>query len=126
MDDNDRFKILIMMEEYKSLRAELLQRNTVLNSIFAVCGTVFAGAVGVLAQYGLKALPGTITVSVMVLGFVVFTWLEIHREAKRVGAYLGALEKEVNERTKDRLLGWESTHGLPVAGYMWIGKQPPT
>lgn len=124
MDDTDKFKILIMMEEYRSLRAELLQRNTVLNNVFTVGGTVSAGALGVVIQYGWQALPGTLTISVIVLSFVGFTWLEIHREAKRAGAYLAALEKEVNKRAQDRLLSWESTHGLPVAGYMWVGNEP--
>ena len=97
-------KIAVMMEEYKTIRAELLQRNTVLNSVFTVCGTVGAGAIGLGIQYGPSSAADVITVVVLVLALAGFTWFEIDKEARRAGRHLAELEKEVNRRADNETL----------------------
>lgn len=124
MEEKD--KILVMLEEYKSIRAELLQRNTVMNQTFTVGGTIAAGVIGagvqLAYQYGPSALPGLASVLLLIAVFVGFAWREIDKEARRANRHLVALEKEINRRAGgETLLSWESTFGLDVDGYMWIG-----
>jgi len=48
-------KVQIILEEYKSLRTEILQRNTVLNQIYAGCGAAFVGIVGLMLVHSFLA-----------------------------------------------------------------------
>jgi hypothetical protein len=126
----EKDKISIMLAEYGTIRAELLQRNTVMNQVFTVGGTIAAGVIGagvqLYLQHGFSALPGVATVLLVTATFVGFTWREIDKEARRANRHLVALEKEINRRAGETLLSWESTFGLDVDGYMWIGKAPPS
>lgn len=103
-------KIAIVLEEYKTLRAEVLQRTLMLSQIYAVAGTVGAGIIGAMVQYTAIA-SGTVMLGALG-GLVTFaTWL-IDHEIRAVATRLQEIEAQVNALAGSRLLAWETDHGL--------------
>jgi hypothetical protein len=105
-----REKISIILEEYKSLREEILQRTTMLNQIYAVSGTVAAGILGAMVQYG--AIAAGVAMISALIGLVVFaTWL-IDNAMRIVASRLRQIESEINTLAEHRLLVWETEYGM--------------
>jgi hypothetical protein len=106
--------ISILMEEYKSLRAEILQRNTVLNNFL----TVSVVATVSLFVYMWKENFLIAVLLLIVLAnviFVVFKCVEFDTLA--AAARVREIEGHVNSKAKERLLLWETDHGLYTVGY---------
>jgi len=112
MEEKD--KISIVLEEYRSLRTECMQRNTVLNNILTVAGTVTAGSVGVMVQY--SAYTAGITTLLIILILVTYTFLLIDYDSRRINFRLRQIEADINRRAGDHLLRWETEHGLNPEG----------
>lgn len=112
MEEKD--KVAIILEEYRSLRTEVLQRNTVLNSILTVAGTVSAATVGIMVQYS-AYVAVSITILVVLLLVAYAFWI-IDYDSRRIGFRLRQIETEVNHRANDNLLRWETEHGLNPEG----------
>ncbi len=108
MDPKD--KIAILLEEYKAIRAEILQRTVMLNRIYAVAGTIGAGLIGAMIQTGLiVAGVATLTVLIAIVAFGI--WLNDHT-IRVLALRVRIIESEVNRLAKDKLLAWETDHGL--------------
>jgi hypothetical protein len=103
-------KISIILEEYKSLRAEILQRTTMLNQTYAVAGTVAAGILGAMVQY--RAISAGVAMIAALIALVVFaTWL-IDDAIRIVAFRLRQIESEINALAEHRLLVWETEYGM--------------
>jgi hypothetical protein len=108
MDAKD--KIAIILEEYKTLRAEILQRTSMLNQIYAVTGTIAAGVLGAMVQYGAIAAGVAMLLALAMLA-IFATWLLDH-EIRVVATRIRQIETEINGLAESRLLVWETDHGL--------------
>ncbi len=109
-----REKVLVLLAEYSMLRAEILQRNSVLNGLLA------AGGAATVALIGL-AFTKSFWVSLVLLivawaiGFVAFRLLEFDTLA--AARHVRDLEATINLIAGERLLTWETDHDLPTVGY---------
>jgi hypothetical protein len=112
MEEKD--KVEILMEEYKSLRGEILQRNTVFNNFITVSATatvtLFAFIVLHYLIFGFSLL--IILASVM---FGLFKLVEFDTLA--AADRVREIEQEINQRAGERLLVWETDHGLYTVPY---------
>ncbi|HUE11596.1 MAG TPA: hypothetical protein VMQ54_11685 [Steroidobacteraceae bacterium] len=103
-------KIAVLLEEYKSLRQEVLQRTTMLNQIYTGGGAVAAGILGLMVQY--KTIAAGIAMLLAGIALVVFaTWL-IDGAIRVAALRLRQIEAEVNEIANHRLLAWETEYGM--------------
>ena len=108
MDAKD--KIAIILEEYKTLRQEVLQRTTMLNQIYTGAGAVAAAILGIMIQYG--AIAAGIVMLLAGIALVIFaTWL-IDDAIRVLAARLRQIESEVNAIAEHRLLVWETEYGM--------------
>jgi hypothetical protein len=114
MEEKD--KIAIMLEEYRLLRSELIQRNTVLISILTVGGN--GQCRNNWCDDSDKCyLAGTITISIIMLVLSYAFWI-IDYDTRRLAFRVRQIEAEINRRANDRLLLWETEHGLKPGGFV--------
>lgn len=98
-------KIQILMAEYQTLRAEVLQRNTVLNQTLAAFGTLAVPIIAVVLSRSL------IVGFALLLGApctVFTTWLIVDRQTRVLAQRLREIEQEINTKAGETLLRWES------------------
>jgi hypothetical protein len=114
MDEKD--KINILFEEYKSLRTEILQRNTVLNNVFTVAGTITAGTAGIMVQY--RAYCAGAAVIFLLTCLVCLALFLVDHDSRAASLRIQEIEADINRRSGgERLLCWETENGLPIKGY---------
>lgn len=107
-------KIAIIMEEYKALRAEVLQKNTVLIQIFVVSGTIGAGILGAMIQYRAYT-AGFAMLSAILILVILALWMHA-LQIRVVARRLREIEMEINKLAGTPLLKWETKHGLKSEG----------
>jgi hypothetical protein len=98
-------KIQILMAEYQSLRAEVLQRNTVLNQTIAAFGTL---AVPIIAYVFFKSLLVGLALLAAAPTTVFVTWFIVDRQTRVLARRLRELERSINEKAGEQLLRWET------------------
>lgn len=108
-----REEILILLEEYTSLRTEILQRNSVLNQCFTIFAAVAIAALGLLASH--VWLIGLIII-VLAPPIVFMVWRLILFDTLKAAGRVREIEAAVNEIAGKRLMVWETDHGLPKVG----------
>lgn len=113
MDEKD--KIQIILEEYKTLRAEIMQRHIAATQVFTVSGIAFVTIVG-LALANDSIFIG-ILLCLIVLFLVLVAALMHDNDVRIVASKLREIEAEVNRRAADKLLDWETSRGLLAVGY---------
>lgn len=112
MEEKD--KITIMLEEYRTLRAELLQRNTIMYQIYAISGTIGAATSVIMIQYH-AYLAGLVII--LALGiWITLTTSIIRYDSRAASTRIRQIEAEINRRSQDTLLCWETQYGLHAAG----------
>lgn len=101
MDPNDKVKILL--KEYDTLRAEILQR---IGHRFAFLG--LTGALGIYAFFAAKELTiyqtAVLTISALALFGV---WFQLGNLIARCSKRIAEIEKAVNSIVGEDLLKWE-------------------
>ncbi len=110
MKDDD---IEIMLEEYKTLREEILQcLKTQYNICVAEATTIFAAAIGIaaLVNYNIGKEIYTVFLGIPLI-FVIFTslWITEQSRMMRAGNYIQMLEHEINNKRGNVCLFWENS-----------------
>jgi hypothetical protein len=106
-------KIDIIMEEYKTLRAEMIERHTAFIQIFSfgVSGLVGLVTFALTTESQTRRHISWLLTSALVSG-VGAGLLTIHFDTGRLANQLQKIEAEINGRANDPLLSWETRHGL--------------
>jgi hypothetical protein len=112
-------RVKILLEEYSTLRNEILTRTTNLYQLIAIGAVLFVWIVGQPMNVRFWI---TLVVELVVLSFCY--WL-ISRDIDKAAKRLRELEKDVNRRAGETLLVWETRWGGAVTGYWGLGKPLP-
>lgn len=107
-------KITILLAEYGTLRAEILQRNSALSSGLMVGLPAISGIVPLFAQSIPRAVLAFVFFVVVLIAAYRIILFDILRLARRVRQ----IEAEVNERANEKLLVWETEQGFERVG-LW-------
>lgn len=106
-DDDQHFRVTVLLKEYDTLRAEILAR---IRSRFELLAVSFAAlAVLVKVQHASAWLIVGLVIGVAVLHSY-FGW-----SIAKISDRLATIEGEVNRRLDDNLLAWESHLGSRFA-----------
>jgi hypothetical protein len=109
---SEKDKILIMLEEYKSLRSDILLKTTLINQIYAVAGTVFVTTVGLTVANGPKgwyavATGGSILAIILIL--VTGASILVNHDIRNLSRRIQQIEADINRRAGgEQLLRWET------------------
>ncbi|MFA6054721.1 MAG: hypothetical protein WC769_05025 [Thermodesulfovibrionales bacterium] len=115
-EDPEAFpKIQILLQEYSTLRSEILSRT---NNMYQL----IVGAPTVLIFILQNKSHFWILFAILVAVSCLFSWL-ISRDISKAARRLRRLENDINFRAKDHLLEWETRWGGNVTGY-WGRAEP--
>ena len=103
------------MEEYKTFRAEIMQRHIAATQVFTVSGIAFVTIVGLALSNG-SIFIGTL-LCLIVLCLVLVAGFMHDSDCRIVASRLREIEAEINRRAADKLLDWETSRGLLAIGY---------
>ena len=92
-----------------------MQRNSILNNVFTVGGTVAAGTVGLMVQQS-AYLAGFFVILILV-SLIGLAWFLVDHDSRAASSRLQEIEMYINEKAGERLLCWERDHGLDAVGY---------
>lgn len=107
----------IMLEEYRTLRAEILQSTKIQHKIYtAEATTIFGSVIGIAA---LKNFSPSLTPYVFLgipLIFIIFTslWITEQTRMMRAGDYIQMLENVLNKENDNICLFWENSLRLKI------------
>lgn len=104
MDEKD--KIIILLKEYDTLRAEILQR---ISNRFAFLGLVIS-----VGAFGLFKAGDISTFKILVLFFtalfLIAVWWQLGVVIKRCSKQIAEIEVIINQIAGEKLLRWEHEH----------------
>ncbi len=106
--------IAILLEEYQTLRQEVMaamgSRNSILSFGLAIIGAIFTASIATQTSTTTSLLASLILVLIVPLISVsiLFMWLGEYHRMQRAGKFLADLEEKVNEAASKELLTWES------------------
>jgi hypothetical protein len=110
--ESDKLRVLLC--EYGALRDEVLQRDTSLNQFLILAGIATVAVGALMLNY-------SVSLGIVLLGLVAalifFAFKMIEHDVLEAASRLLELEDEINRRVGERLMNWESTHGLHKVGY---------
>jgi hypothetical protein len=107
-------KVNSLLFEYNSLRSEIMQRNSVFNQYCVISVPASVAAVSVVTS-AVPLLGIILFLVICCLLYVVFRIIEFDTLA--AAARVRELEAQINEMAGERLLTWETDHGLNKVGY---------
>jgi hypothetical protein len=113
VDDSEKIKIIL--EEYKSLRTEIMQRHAGIIQVYTVAGTAFVGVVG-FAVFNTTILGGVLMTLVLIVLVVGAFFLHDH-DIRMLAKRLRIIEADINQRAQENLLDWETSYGLLSVDY---------
>jgi hypothetical protein len=114
---NTQGKVQILLQEYASLRMEIIHRTGHMHQLLAVGGALFLW----LASRPIDIRFWiSLVAAVVVVGL--FGWF-LHRDIDKAAERIRQLEEDINRRAGEELLVWERRWGGAVTGY-W-GKARP-
>jgi hypothetical protein len=109
---NDKVQALLF--EYNSLRSEIMQRNSVFNQYCVI--SVPASVAAVTVVY--TAFPPLgIVLFLTICGLLYIVLRIIEFDTLAAAERVRELEAQINEMAGERLLVWETDHGLNKVGY---------
>lgn len=110
-------KIQILLQEYSTLRAELVSRGNFSFQIAALVGVflTFMLTRPIDRRFWIAALIGLIGLFGLVLVVV--------RDLRKIARRVKELETDINKRAGEELLVWESRWGATVTGFVFL--RPP-
>lgn len=115
MSINDKEKIDILLEEYKTLRAELIQRNTTLNQLYLGFGAAFLTIAGIALDKRRVLVAFTLLPILGCLTYLVTRIFDF--DVKAASLRIAEIEQQINEKAGADLLKWENEYGLPKIGW---------
>lgn len=109
----EKEKVQILLQEYSTLRSELVANGTKTFQMAALVGALLTLTLGrpVDNRFWIAALVGV--VGLFALGFTVV------RDIKRLNRRVTELEAEINRRAGEELLVWESRWGAVATGFIF-------
>jgi hypothetical protein len=107
-------KVNSLLFEYNSLRSEIMQRNSIFNQYCVISVPASAAAVSVVTS-AFPPLGIVLFLVICCLLYVVFRIIEF--DTLTAAARVRELEAQINEMAGERLLTWETDHGLSKIGY---------
>jgi hypothetical protein len=113
----EKDKIQILLQEYSTLRAELISLGNKQFQIAALAGVVVTLTIArpVDTRFWIAILIGLTALSCL-SGLMI-------RDIRRVARRVIELETEINQRAGEELLAWESRWGAAVTGFLF--RRPP-
>jgi hypothetical protein len=108
-------QIAVLLEEYKTLRAELLERHTAVLQLLAIT------TAGLIATIGFT-IANTAWIAGLITGLILFCGicagaLLLDNDSRLLSARLQEIEAAINRLAGKQLLVWESTRGIEKMGY---------
>ena len=114
----DKERIPILLAEYNTLRAEMMQRYTGFVSFITISIASGVTIVGVVSlQQNPRATQHAVILGVCLFMFLIIVGFVINRDFFRLAAHLRRLENKINMKAGERLLTWETDHGRPPEIY---------
>jgi len=106
-------KIQIMMQEYSSVRTEVLDQSKIMHQVFGAGGTVAVPLLALIFSNGTKlsTYVGLFLLVVLILLMYVIARMMTF-VARETNARLLEIESEVNRLGKSKLVAWETEHGM--------------
>jgi hypothetical protein len=101
-------KIQILLQEYNSLRSEMIERHTVTYQAIGIIGAAFVGLIALVWNTSIKVKIFAVVGFVVVFTGVV---LWINRDVAKAAKRVRELEADINTRAGEPLLKWETEHG---------------
>jgi Flp pilus assembly protein TadB len=114
LKDDEKTNIEVVMEEYRTLRAESLQ--TITNKYLIL--TFGLGSIGFVFHAGIsKVVPNNIIITFLIFAIAIpllsliflSLWLGETERMLRAGRYLTKIENEINEKFGEKILNWETS-----------------
>lgn len=110
-------KISVLLHEYNTLRAEIINKGNHLYQLFALCGILFIWIVG-------HPVDRRFWISIFAsLTLLLVGWWFIYRDVEKAAERLREIEKMINDLADEDLLVWETRWGGAVTGY-WGRARP--
>jgi hypothetical protein len=109
-------RIMIMLEEYKTLRTEMIERHTAFLQMFSMAAAALTAAAGWAVSQKLWT-PLLIVGAAVAVGVTV-GFLILNHDSYVLSEQLRKIEADINKRTSDQLLSWETTRGIEQYGYL--------
>lgn len=107
-------KITVLLAEYSTLRAEVIQRSTWQVQM----GVATLAIIGVGAGLMITAnIAAGITLTVLAIAGFLVGWKFNDSETMKVVGGTKSLEQRINGLAGEELLSWETRHGLPAEGH---------
>lgn len=107
-------KVTILLAEYNTLRAELLQRNTIFNQFLIVSIPATITIVGLIVA-NTAYLAAAVAAGGLALFMAVMAKILMF-DTVRAAKHLRGLEARINSIAGDQLLRWETESGLYKVG----------
>jgi hypothetical protein len=107
--------VQVLLEEYKTLRQEILtamaNRNSILSFGQASIGAIFTASIVTYktANYSVFSSLSLIFLIPTVVSFILFMWIGEYQRMQRAGKFLAQLEERINDESKQILLSWETS-----------------
>jgi hypothetical protein len=114
---NEKDKIQILLQEYNTLRSELIGSGTKLFQMIAIAGALFTWIISRPLDLRFWIAVLIATMGLFSLGFIVF------RDTRKLSRRVADLESEINRRAGEELLVWESRWASGVTGFIF--QRPP-
>jgi hypothetical protein len=114
-DFSQKEKVGIILEEYKTLRSESIERHTAFMQLFTIASSGLVAALGFAIVQ--RSIFGVIITLFAYAAGIVTGQILLDYDTRLLSARLQEIEAEVNRRTNDQLLSWETTHGIENLGY---------
>ena len=111
-------KIKILLQEYTTLRQEIIARTSHGFQMLSVGAVLFSWIILTKTRDAVFWLILVFALSIFAVG-IWFTWRDIEKAAKRIRQ----LEQSINNRAGEELLVWESKWGSGRTG--WFGRARP-
>ncbi len=109
-------KVKILLQEYATLRSEILTRTSNMFQLFAIAASMLVWIIGRPVD-----LRFWLAIFILILAGIFFYWL-ISRDIKKAATRLRELEIDINRRAGEELLVWEIKWGGDVTGYFGRGE----
>ena len=108
-------QLQILLEEYNTLRAELIQRTSWQMQMATVTGSAIVVTSGFVISGNVIGGVLLLCLAAIALTFGVFA---IHRDTRMIAKHMQDLEEKINDLAGKRLLTWERDHGILAVGLL--------
>src|SRR5260370_28543233 len=113
----EKDKIQILLQEYSTLRTELIANGNRLFQVVALGGALF---IWIVSRPVDRRFWMAIAMGIVGLFCLVFVLI---RDTRRAARRVAQLEGEINQRAREELLVWERKWGAAVTGFVF--QSPP-